>query len=115
MDAEVLVRQWLASQLSIPVSTEIPSTRPSEFVTVERVGGPIIDVRDKALITIKAWSTTRTKAGQLAHTVTDALSLGAIQHPQIANVEINSIVNYPDLDSGQARFQITAVVVVVLN
>ena len=115
MDAEVVVRQWLASQLAVPVSTEIPATRPDEFVTVERVGGPITDVRDKALLAIQAWSTTRTKAGVLAHKVTDSLILGGIQHPQIADVGINSIVNNPDPSSGQARFQITAVVVVVTN
>lgn len=115
MDAEVTVRQWLASQLSVPVSTEVPANRPAEFVTVERSGGPITDVRDKALLTIECWSTSRTNAGTLAHTVCDSLIAGSISHPQIASADINSIVNNPDPASGQARFQITAIVVVVLN
>lgn len=114
MDAEVLVRQWLADHLSVPVSTDVPATRPTEFVTVERVGGGWSDVRDLALIVVLAWSTSRTKAGTLAHTVADSLMQAAIESPSIANVSIESIINTPDLSSEQARFQVTAQVTVAL-
>lgn len=60
-DAVDVVTGYLATELasraeSAPVHSQIPSTRPSRFVLVRRVGGPRRDlVTDLPLLTVEAW------------------------------------------------------------
>lgn len=90
---------------------EVPSTRPKQFLTVERVGGGYEDVRDLPLVAVQCWAGSRFEASELAATVAGELKNLALTHAQVARVGIESIINFPDPDSSQARYQVTATLV----
>lgn len=90
---------------------EVPESRPSSFITVERVGGGPADVRDLPLVAVQCWAGSRLAASDLAADVAGVLRDLALTHPQVGRVSIESVVNFPDPDSGQARYQVTATLV----
>ncbi len=93
------------------VFVEVPSTRPAQFITVERVGGGHEDVRDLPMVAVQCWAGSRYNASELAATVAKALRQLAYTHPNVGRVNIESIINFPDPDSKQARYQVTATLV----
>ena len=91
----------------------VPATRPDQFVTIERTGGPRDLWVDEGMYAIQCWSTNRNKAAAFASDVADAfLSLPAT-NGRVGSTGVVSIYNFPDPDSGQARYQITANAVVM--
>lgn len=107
--AEVRVIGWLNGTGSIgaPTSGDVPADRPDEFLTVERVGGARGDVVETPIIAVQAWSTSRVNAEALAGQAADSLE-AMVALSDVADVEVQSIINDPDPDSQQARFQVTA-------
>ncbi len=93
------------------VFAEVPSTRPAQFITVERVDGGYADVRDLPMVVVQCWAGSRFEASEVAAEVAHALRNLAYTHPQVASVSIQSVVNFPDPDSKQARYQVTATLV----
>lgn len=87
---------------------DVPGTRPAAFITVERVGGGYADVRDLPLVAVQCWAGSRYDASELAAAVARVLKNLAHTHPQVGRVGIESVVNFPDPDSKQARYQVTA-------
>lgn len=109
INAEALLVSALGGVAGLPtVHADIPATRPSKFITVERVGGGLADVRDLPLVAVQCWANSRYNASELAADVAHELRQLALTHPDIARVGIESIVNFPDPDSKQARYQVTA-------
>ena len=83
----------------------VPSSRPASFVTVERTGGSHDSVViDRPTVAIQAWADKRLSASELAYSVRDAL-IGMVSEVNICKVSINSIYNFPDLESGVSRYQ----------
>lgn len=120
MRAEVLVVSWLngAGKVTGPngvahASTDVPATRPAEFITVERVGGSRGDVVESPLLSVQAWSDSRVHAEQLADLVVDSLN-EMVSLEQVADVGVQSVINDPDPDSEQPRFQVTVSLTVAL-
>ena len=84
----------------------VPSNRPTSFVTVERTGGSCDSVViDRPIVAIQAWSDNRLSASELAYSVRDTLS-EMVSEVNICKVSINSIYNYPDTESGSNRYQL---------
>lgn len=112
VNIEALLVGALNAVGSLPeVFAEVPSTRPAQFITVERVGGGYEDVRDLPMVVVQCWAGSRFEASEIAAVVARALRNLAYTHPQVARVGIESIVNFPDPDSKQARYQVTATLV----
>jgi len=88
--------------------SEVPATRPGSFITVERVGGGYEDVRDLPMVAVQCWEQSRFEASELAAVVAGELKNLAHVHPNVGRVNIESIINFPDPDSKQARYQVTA-------
>ena len=109
INVEVLLVGALNAVDGLPgVFAEIPSTRPASFITVERVGGGHEDVRDLPMVAVQCWAESRFEAGELAAIVANELMNLAHEHPNVGRVNIESIINFPDPDSKQARYQVTA-------
>lgn len=112
VNVEALLVGALNASGSLPAAyAEVPSERADAFITIERVGGGYADVRDLPMVAVQCWAESRFEAGELAAIVANELMNLAHEHPNVGRVNIESIVNFPDPDSKQARYQVTATLV----
>lgn len=109
VDIEGAVIAYLGDALSLDdctVYAEVPNPRPEKFVTVERTGGSDLEkFVDQPTLAVQSWAPTRYEASELARDV-DALLLD--MPGEVINVmgcDRNSLYNFPDPDSRQARYQ----------
>lgn len=101
----LLVEHLNGSGLDCEAFMDVPHPRPETFVTVERTGGGHDAFRDMPQVVVQSWARSRWEASELANDVADALWQARF-HPRIARVTVGSINNFPDPDSGHARYQI---------
>lgn len=118
-NAEVLTIGFLngseaLQNIGLSAFPEIPEDRPVKFVTVERVGGDPGVIIDTPMLAVQVWGADRLDASQNAEIVSDELR-GMAFLPEVGRVEVNSLYNFPDPDSGQARYQMTVLLVTVHN
>lgn len=112
MDAEAVAIKHL-SDMGWEAFADVPSERPDEFVVVERTGGRRRDVViDEPMLAVQCWSTTRSRASKMALEVARDME-GLIEVPGVNMCRVDSIYNYPDLDSGTPRYQLTCELVTV--
>ena len=104
MNIETKIIDYLKKK-GFQVYANVPSSRPTSFVTVERTGGSHDSVViDRPTVAIQAWSDKRLSASELAYSVRDVL-IGMVSEVNICKVSINSIYNFPDPASGVSRYQ----------
>ena len=104
MNIETKIIDYLKKK-GFQVYANVPSSRPTSFVTVERTGGSHDSVViDRPTVAIQAWSDKRLSASELAYSIRDAL-IGMVSEVNICKVSINSIYNFPDPASGVSRYQ----------
>lgn len=66
-DVEALVITYLKGLFSCTVATEVPKTRPDQFIKVTATGGRKIRLNaEQVSITIQCWANTTTAASDLA-------------------------------------------------
>lgn len=63
----------LGVALGVPVSADVPASRPEAFATVERAGGATTRVDDRSSLTVQVWSRDRLALEALADAACDAL------------------------------------------
>lgn len=85
---------------------DVPEQRPVSFVTVELTGGPSGLHLSRPTVAVQCWAPDRAKASDLAYEIAGILKSLAT-HPNIGRVDVQSIYNFPDPDSGQPRYQLT--------
>lgn len=104
-DVTLLVCAYLRKPLltGVPVVSEIPPTRPQEFIRVLRTGGPRETlVSEAAQITVEAWAQTKARASEL---LSNARALLNAADESIYGVrEFSGPGDLPDPQTGQARF-----------
>ena len=107
--SEAALIAWLNADPAVLVEAfgSIPEVRPSSFITVERTGGQQTVIVDSPTLAVQCWAETRSEAMKLADLVAARLRDGWRQQPYVASCDVNSIYNFPDPDSGQARYQLT--------
>ena len=64
---------YLAEQLDVSVSADVPANRPESFVTVSRDGGSVTAYDDRPNLTVQVWHKDRLQVEGLADDVVDAL------------------------------------------
>lgn len=111
-DAERIVIDYLDTVLGAPVSLTVPNPRPDEFVTVQRVGGPRLNVvADNATLAIEAWADSPTAAKTVlavARAHLNALGGQTVGGVPIYRVtEVGGPSYLPDPDSEQPRYALT--------
>ena len=105
---------YLRNELGVHVSASVPRDRPQRFVTVERTGGALDQFRDLPMFAVQAWGVSAADAASLADDVRKALP-GLIEVDEVARVNVGSTYNFPDPDSGQARYQTVCDLVVKVD
>ena len=107
LNIEAALVAFLDRELAEDVSADVPEERPERFVTIERTGGPRDTFRDLPSVAAQAWAENRYQASELCIRLADAIERFAFE-PGIARVEVGSSYNFPDPDSKQSRYQVTA-------
>lgn len=113
-DPEAAAISWLNPHLDpVEVSTEVPATRPAEFVKVSLTGGgdPNV-VTELAQLTFECWAKDSVRASEMCRTVK---ALVRAMAGQIVNgVFVRSVrtvgapVSFPDPATDLPRYQYTA-------
>lgn len=108
-DAESMVRIFLDSRLSVPVSTKVPSLRPKRFVRVWRTGGSALNrIVDQPQMTVTCTAATSVTASDDARAARYALLNESSGMPLVRHVEDVSGVYYdPDPDTNEDRYSFT--------
>lgn len=96
MTIEAFVVQALAAALAVPAYAEVPSDRPTAFVTVERLGGPRTEygLIDHPRLAVQSWAATTAEAARLADEVDRAMHDAVLSGP-VRRVDTDSIYNHP--------------------
>lgn len=120
-DAELLVAIYLRTQLplvgwtGITVVTQIPNPRPTQFVLLQRTGGPKRDlVTDSAQISFEAWSNNHTNAHDLmasTRMLVNGLRNSVLQGYAVYRIqEFSGPQNLPDPAVPYPRYIWTAII-----
>lgn len=108
-NVEVLVIEWLATIMpGVPISGDLPETRPDEFITVDRTGGPReAMVLDRATILVEVYNrNSRLDASQMAQQIADQIRGLETYNQNITHADVNSLVSLDDIIGGFKRYQI---------
>lgn len=109
-DIEAHVRSTLLA-LGDPVVTKVPNPRPSRFIRVSAAGGGRANlVQSRPFVIVECWAADTVAASDLA---SDAW--GRIETAYGPDVPMTMPTDFPDPESGQARYQFTAQPVIDLE
>ena len=92
------------SVVHIPVSGEVPTPLPEEFVTVEKTGGRIENHIRSATLAIQSWAGSQAKASMLNDKVISAME-SLITLDSVSKCQLNSDYNYTDTSTKHNRYQ----------
>lgn len=106
MDAEAELIAWLNENSRAPAYAEVPpeGSRPAEFLTVERTGGPRGVGVDRPMMAVQCWAKTRAEAAALAEE-TASLMPSFAREGRVSSVSQNSLHSHPTA-KGEPRYQI---------
>jgi hypothetical protein len=112
-DAEALVIAHLTGVLSgVLVTAEVPETKPTSFMTVQRIGGIQQNlVTDGPLLVFQAWATDKATAydlAKLARAYVYAMPGNSFNGTWVYKVtEVGGLGYFPDPTSEMRRYQFT--------
>lgn len=95
----------LGDALSVPVSTEVPSERPTELVTVDtddQSDGYVISSR----CYLTCWGRSDMDAHGIAIACAEALWDAALDHPLLSSAQLDSVGRDRWSRTGQARYEV---------
>lgn len=105
---EIIVKEFLESNMSVPVLMEVPKDTVSQFVIIEKTGGTQQNHIPSAIITIQSYGPSKYEAAALNEEVKswmlDGMD-GIITLDSIASVELNSDYDFTDTATKRYRYQ----------
>ena len=103
---ELVLYNYLLSNLSSPVFMEIPKTNiPSKFYVIEKTGGSEENHIFSSTFAIKSYAGTLFDAAKLNDDLKAVMLDGLITRPEIASVDLNSDYNFTDTTTKKYRYQ----------
>lgn len=108
MNAVPLVVDYLnACDIGATTYPTVPSQRPEKFCSVELTGATQPDrVRFSPSVDVDCWAPTRPEAEELAGRVKRAMLAMADEVPNVFHVEVDSLYDNRDPDSGCPRYTV---------
>ena len=111
MTVEVLIVDWINDESAMPsagfeASMDVPGTRPERFITVERTGGPEGLITGSPVLAVQVWAKYRFEAADFAQALAREFRK-LVYLPWVGRVAVNSVYNFPAIESNQARYQLT--------
>lgn len=104
MDIERIVAKRLMDATGVGAVLEIPSDRPSEFISVELTGGNWLDFGKQAIVSVYEWAPTRKRAAEIASIVEQSVPL-LLAEENIFDAFSDGSYRMPDPESGGARYK----------
>lgn len=101
---ELIVKDWLAKKLAVPVCTEVPERPPASFVVVEKTGSGRKNYIDSATLAIKSYGETLYKAALLNEEVKAAMD-SLPELPDVSAARLNSDYPFNDTTTKRRRYQ----------
>lgn len=101
---ETVLINYLGTELSVPVSAEVPEDPPETFVVLDRTGGGMENHIQRATVAIQAYGPTLYDAIVLNKQIKTLMLYGETP-PEIAGVRLNSDYNYTDPTTKRYRYQ----------
>ena len=101
---EKTLYDYMASAVSVPVFTEIPSPIPPRFYLLEKTGGRREDHICYANIALQSYGVSLADAARMNLAGINAM-LGAVALDSVIEVVLNSDYNFPDLTRKRRRYQ----------
>ena len=113
-DVEAVAIAWLNPRLApVKTSTEVPSTRPAEFVKVSLTGGYDPNrVTERPQLTFECWAANSIRASEICRAV--KANLKAMEGETVNDVFVRAVttvggpVSFPDPQTTLPRYQYTA-------
>ena len=120
-NVEAALVGYLATKVTVPVSTRVPNPRPASFVRVQRTGGAGQNlVQERPVVLVECWAATDTAAWALAVKAWGALQgrepVSTQRRRPHARQRHRRFVpgQLPDPSTTSARYQFTAELIVNL-
>lgn len=105
MDTTDLVVEILSEALGgVPVSTDVPSNRPLQMVTVDLVGDQSTEYLLQPTYALTCWGRTDREAKSIALGAVDALWAAADTHPYLSACSLQSLSRDEWVANGQGRY-----------
>ena len=101
---EIVVREYLAKKLSVPVYMEEPEKIPKRYVILEKVGGGKSNGLKTATMACQSYGSTLADAAMLNEELKEAMEDIDNQDP-ISRAELNSDYNFTDTETKRYRYQ----------
>lgn len=101
---ELMILNYLADQLDVPVGMEVPESPAESFVVLEKTASGRRNHICTAVFAIKSYGPSLFEAVSLNERVKNAMD-GLAALPQIAACRLNSDYNYTDTQSKRYRYQ----------
>lgn len=101
---EIVVREYLTKNLSVPVYMEEPEEIPEKYVILEKVGGGKSNGLKSATMTLQSYGSSLADAAMLNEEVKEAMEDIDDQEP-ISRAKLNSDYNFTDTETKRYRYQ----------
>lgn len=101
---EATIIDYLADELSVPVSGEVPVPTPDTFVTVEKIGSSVENHLRSASLAIQSWAASEEAAASLNELVRGTME-AAISEETIFRSHCETDYNFTDTTTKHHRYQ----------
>lgn len=101
---EIVVREYLAEKLQIPVFMEEPEEVPTKYIILEKTSGGMENGLKSATIAIQSYGSSLAESAMLNEEVKAVLEDIDTQDP-ISRAELNSDYNFTDTQTKRYRYQ----------
>lgn len=113
MDTTPIVVGILSDALSVPVSTEMPPDRPSQYVLVDLAGDQSTPFVLRPRYALTCWGTSDMDAKGIALSAVQALQEAAEDHDLFSSAQLETMSREEWSRDGQSRY--VAMVDIVIN
>ncbi|MBA2796560.1 hypothetical protein [Streptococcus porcinus] len=101
---EIIITNYLAENLNVPVFNEHQENEPDSFVLIDRTGGTKKNYLKTATIAFQSYAESKYKASLLNEELKQTIEK-IEELPEISGVHLNSDYDYTDVQTKRYRYQ----------
>jgi hypothetical protein len=101
---EIIIKNYLAEKLSMPVVLEVPADPPESFVLLEKTGSSRAERIDRAMLAIQSYAPSMYEAARLNERVKAAMD-SAAELDAVSASRLNSDYNFTNTTTKRYRYQ----------
>ena len=101
---EIIIKNYLAEKLSMPVVLEVPADPPKSFILLEKTGSSCEAHIDRAMLAIQSYAPSMYEAARLNERVKAAMD-SAAELDAVSASRLNSDYNFTDTTTKRYRYQ----------